>query len=351
MSSPRKSASRPSGAGRFTGSAERERLARVIDRFAGLRILVLADLVADEFIYGEIARVSREAPVVILRHRDERIVPGGGANAVNNLADLGAKPLPVGVVGDDRAGDALLECFRRKNIELGGILRLPGWRTITKTRYLAGWTHTTAQQVLRMDREPGAPLPPPALRKLEAAALRLHKAAAAVLISDYGYGMATPELARKISTAVNQRIPITLDARRGLLRYPPLTAATPNEPELEELFSSRIGTDTRKLEECGKDVLRRMGLEALLVTRGKDGMVLFEPDVKPQYIPIYGTDEIADVTGAGDTVIAVFTLALAAGASFLEAARLANYAGGIVVMKRGTATVTPDELRASIESR
>jgi rfaE bifunctional protein kinase chain/domain len=181
--------------------------------------------------------------------------------------------------------------------------------------------------------------------------LRLHKAAAAVLISDYGYGMATPELARKISTAVNQRIPITLDARRGLLRYPPLTAATPNEPELEELFSSRIGTDTRKLEECGKDVLRRMGLEALLVTRGKDGMVLFEPDVKPQYIPIYGTDEIADVTGAGDTVIAVFTLALAAGASFLEAARLANYAGGIVVMKRGTATVTPDELRASIESR
>ncbi len=331
------------------GRAESERLGKILDRFAGLKILVIADLVADEYIYGEISRVSREAPVVILRHRDERILPGGGANAVNNLADLGAKPLPVGVVGDDRPGQALLDYFRAKKIALSGVVRARGRRTTTKTRYLAGWTHTTAQQVLRMDREAGEPLELAIQRKVEAAARRFQRGAKAVLISDYGYGVASPEFVRAISAAVEKPIPIMLDARHGLLRYPRVTAATPNEPEIEELFATRIGTDTRKLEECGKEILRRMGLEALLVTRGKDGMVLFERDAKPQYIPIYGTDEIADVTGAGDTVIAVFTLALAAGAGFLDAARLANYAGGIVVMKRGTATVTRDELRAAIE--
>ncbi len=344
---------------------EADRLVKILDRFAGLKILVLADLVADEYVYGEIARVSREAPVVILRHREERIVPGGGANAVNNLADLGAKPLPVGVVGDDPAGKTLLEYFRRKKIELSGVICAPGRRTTTKTRYLAGWTHTTAQQVLRMDREPAGPLEPAILRKLEAAAQRFRKDAKAVLISDYGYGAASPDLVRAISAnlarpehrslsppsvlgGLEKPTLITLDARHDLFRYPRVTAATPNEPEIEELFGLRIGTDTAKLEECGRELLRRMGLEALLVTRGKDGMVLFEPERDPQYIPIYGTDEIVDVTGAGDTVIAVFTLALAAGASFLEAARLANYSGGIVVMKRGTATVTREELRAAI---
>ncbi len=333
----------------FGGQVESERLSRILDRFAGLQILVIADLVADEYVYGEISRVSREAPVVILRHRDERIVPGGGANAVNNLADLGARPLPVGVVGDDRPGQALLEYFRRKKIDLSGVLCARGRRTTTKTRYLAGWTHSTAQQVLRMDREAGEPLEPAVLRKLQAAAQRFQKGAKAVLISDYGYGVASPALVRTISGTLEKPIPVTLDARHDLLRYPPVTAATPNEPEIEELFGVRIGTDTRKLEECGEEIQRRMGLKALLVTRGKDGMVLFEPETKPQYIPIYGTDEIADVTGAGDTVIAVFTLALAAGGGFLDAARLANYAGGIVVMKRGTATVTRDELRAAIE--
>ena len=335
----------------FGGQAETDRLGRILDRFAGLKILVIADLVADEYVYGEIARVSREAPVVILRHRHERIVPGGGANAVNNLADLGAKPLPVGVLGDDRPGQALLEYFDQKKIDLGGVVRARGRRTTTKTRYLAGWTHTAAQQVLRMDREAGEPLAPAVLRKLKAAAQRFQRGAKAVLISDYGYGAASPELVRAISATVEKSIPITLDARHNLLRYPQVTAATPNEPEIEELFARPIGTDARKLEECGKEILRCMGLQALLVTRGKDGMVLFEPDRKPQYIPIFGTDEIADVTGAGDTVIAVFTLALAAGAGFLDAARLANYAGGIVVMKRGTATVTREELRAAIERR
>lgn len=330
------------------GKAETERLGKILDRFTGIKILAIADLVADEYVYGEISRVSREAPVVILRHRDERIIPGGGANAVNNLADLGARPLPVGVVGDDPPGQALLDSFRRKKIELSGVIRVPGRRTTTKTRYLAGWTHTTAQQVLRMDREAAEPLAPAVLRKLAAAAQRFQKEAKAVLISDYGYGAASPDLVRAITASLEKPVPVALDARHDLFRYPQVTAATPNEPEIEELFGVRIGTDTGKLEECGKEVLRRMGLQALLITRGKDGMVLFEPQREPQYIPIYGTDEIADVTGAGDTVIAVFTLALAAGASFLDAARLANYAGGIVVMKRGTATVSRDELRAAI---
>jgi len=322
-------------------------LENLVEAFSHQTILLLGDLVADEFVFGEISRVSREAPVLILRHRETQFVPGGGANAANNLADLGARVLPVGAVGEDAAGRALVDYFRRKGLDTSGILRVPGWTTATKTRYLAGWTHTTRQQVLRMDREPLSPLP----MRLQAALGRKARArvrrAGAVLVSDYGYGAVTPALVRQMRSRL-----VTLDSRYALLNYRSagITAATPNEPELEALHHTRIGNDTRKLEQLAARTLRRLHLQALVVTRGKDGMAVFERGHKPQYIPIFGGDQVADVTGAGDTVIAVFTLALAAGATFLEAAQLANYAGGIVVMKRGTATVAREELLAAIWS-
>jgi rfaE bifunctional protein kinase chain/domain len=326
-------------------SADLSRLLDLLEAFPKQTVLVLGDFVADEFVFGEIARVSREAPVLILRHRQTELLPGGGANAVNNLADLGARVLPVAVVGDDPAGDALVEYFREKRVNTAGIVRLRGWATTTKTRFLAGWTHTTRQQVLRVDREPARPLPPRARAALARNAKKLARKANAVLLSDYGLGVVTPALARSLPRRL-----ITLDSRYALLDYTGthVTAATPNEPELETLYRTRIGNDRRKLEQLGSRTLRRLGLAALLVTRGKDGMVLFERGRPPLAIPIYGSDQAADVTGAGDTVIAVFTLALAAGASCLEAAKLANYAGGIVVMKRGTATVTGEELAAAI---
>ena len=324
------------------------RLLEIVEAFPRQHILVLADLVADEFVFGEIDRVSREAPVLILRQQATGRVPGGGANAANNLADLGARIVPVGVVGDDAAGRALLDYFRAKNVSTSGIIALRGWTTPAKTRYLAGWTHTARQQVLRVDRQPSGPLPVKVQRQLELRARREARRAAAILVSDYGFGAITPKLVRKLR--ISAATPIMLDSRYALLdfRRAGVTAATPNEPELEALYHCRIGNDSAELERLGRRALRHLGLRALLVTRGKDGMTLFEPARKPQAIPVFGAEDAVDVTGAGDTVIAAFTLAVAAGATFPEAARLANYAAGIVVMKRGTATVTRAELLAAL---
>lgn len=329
-------------------ASERARLLALLDAFPQQTVLVVSDFVADEFVAGEISRVSREAPVLILRHRESRLVPGGGANAVNNLADLGARVLPVAVVGNDPPGRELLRQFREKGVDVRSIVRLPNWNTATKTRFLARWTHTAGQQVLRVDREP-ASIPAGVLRRIERRARSLAKQADAILLSDYGFGAVTPDLAQRILGRRRHRV-VTIDSRHRLLSFARLgiSAATPNEPELEAQHHTRIGNDVARLVRLGEQTRRKMGLEALLVTRGKDGMVMFERGRRHRFIPIYGTDEVADVTGAGDTVIAVFTLARAAGGSFYEAATLANYAGGIVVMKRGTATVSRDELAAAI---
>ncbi len=332
-------------------TADLSRLLDLVEAFARQTVVVLGDFVADEFVSGEIARVSREAPVLILRHRESAMVPGGGANAANNLADLGARVLPVGAVGQDPAGQRLIEYFRRKGVDVSGIEPVAGWATAVKTRFLAGWTHTARQQVLRVDRGPGSPLPVRAEQRIVRRAQKAARRTSALLVSDYGLGAVTPRVVRATLRGGRPQL-VTLDSRYSLLDYGGLgiTAATPNEPELESLYHTRIGADRVKLERLGRRVLRHLGLSALVVTRGKDGMMVFERGRKPQPIAIYGTDEVADVTGAGDTVIAVFTLALAAGAGFFEAAKLANYAGGIVVMKRGTATLTREELEGAIRS-
>jgi D-glycero-beta-D-manno-heptose-7-phosphate kinase len=326
-----------------------DRLIRIIEDFSKLTITVLGDLIADEFIYGEIARVSREAPVLILRHRERSVVPGGAGNAIYNLADLGVTVLPVGVIGDDEPGRMLLHAFRQKHISVSGIRRIKGRNTITKTRVLAGMTHSPRQQVIRVDREPETPLDRSAVRELVFQARGYVRASDALLISDYGYGAATPEIYELIrSKAPPDGLPITLDSRYRTLAYRGVTAATPNEAELEEALGTRIGTDTNHLLAAGKAIMQKMKLQSLLVTRGRDGMVVFSRSGKPVQIPIHGSDEVADVTGAGDTVIATYTAALAAGADPESAARLANYAGGIVVMKRGTATVSRAELLRAV---
>ena len=329
---------------------EAERLKKLVETFPNLTITLLGDLVADEFIFGEISRVSREAPVLILKHRERTVLPGGAANAANNLADLGVNVLPVGIVGDDEPGRMLLKCFRRKRIPVSGILRDKSYTTVTKTRILAGMTHTARQQVVRVDREPQQAPNPHLTRELYLAARNYAHASDALLVSDYGYGAATPA----IVTALREKgklesTPIVLDSRYRLLQYSGATAATPNEPEVEEALGMRIGQDWNKVIAAGEQIMSRMKLQSLLITRGRDGMVAFNHKHKPVDIPIVGSDQVADVTGAGDTVIAAFTAALAAGAATEEAAQLANYAGGIVVMKRGTATVSREELLQAIE--
>jgi D-glycero-beta-D-manno-heptose-7-phosphate kinase len=328
-----------------------ERWKKIVRSFHEISVTVVADLVADEFVFGEIARVSREAPVLILKHRERTVVPGGGANAVVNLAALGVNVLPVGVVGDDEAGCLLIEQFKHWKISTSGIQRLKGHTTTTKTRILAGMSHTSRQQVVRVDREP-EPLAElhPALLGLVTAAREYATASDALLVSDYGYGAATPRLLAFIkSNGCLENKPTTVDSRYRLLDYQGATAATPNEPEVEEALHVKIGHDNEALLRAGERLMEELSLESLVITRGRDGMVAFEKDAEPVMIPIYGSDQVVDVTGAGDTVIAVFTAALAAGADTVSAARLANIAGGVVVMKRGTATVSSKELLAAID--
>ena len=332
-------------------ASERAALLSIIDRFPRQRIIVLGDLVADEFIYGEIARVSREAPVLILKQREKQIVPGGGANAANNLADLGAQVTPIGVVGDDQEGESLLRYFDHKRISTRRVLRLRSYQTPTKSRILGALSHWQRQQIVRIDREPPGPVDRATRRRLSESVVGILRRASGLLVSDYGYGSTDAtevEFLRRRAVRLGCSIPFTVDSRFGLRNYARVTAAAPNEPEVEEAFGQRINNNLELLHRLGRRILQRQSLQSLLITRGRDGMVLFEARRKPQHIPIFGSDQAVDVTGAGDTVIAAFTLALAAGASCLRAALLANCAAGIVVMKRGTATVTAQELREAI---
>jgi D-glycero-beta-D-manno-heptose-7-phosphate kinase len=331
-------------------NAEAARLNAIIERFPRQRILVLGDFVADEFVFGEISRVSREAPVLILRRREMHTLPGGGANAANNLADLGAKVHPVATLGDDAAGEALAEYFRRKKVDISGLVRKSGWVTPAKTRFLAGWPHTAQQQVLRVDREPDR-LPDATVDALVRNARERLDEASAVLISDYGYGVATPEIIGKVRGRKSWGRAATLDSRYRLHEFAglDLAAATPNEAEIEAAHHDQIAGDTSKLDALARRTMAQLNLNALVVTRGRHGMTVFEKGCAPQALPVFGSDQAVDVTGAGDTVIAAFTLALAAGATMLQAACIANYAGGVVVMKRGTATVSREELLAAVQ--
>jgi rfaE bifunctional protein kinase chain/domain len=329
---------------------ENERLRKIVEAFPKTTVTVLGDLVADEFVFGEISRVSREAPVLILKHRDRKVIPGGAANAICNLADLGVTVLPVGVVGDDEAGRLLLRAFRHRRIPVSGVLKDKSYVTVTKSRILAGFAHTAGQQVVRLDREPAEGPNSHLRRELVLSTREYARASDALLVSDYGYGAATPALLNAVREKRSvANVPVTLDSRHRMLQFSGITAATPNEAEVEEVLGIRVGNDWNRLVAAGDQIVSEMKLESLLITRGKDGMVAFPRRHQPIDIPIFGSDEVADVTGAGDTVIATFTAALAAGADTEEAAQLANYAGGIVVMKRGTATVSRQELLQALD--
>ncbi|PYM51646.1 MAG: sugar kinase [Candidatus Rokuibacteriota bacterium] len=277
------------------------RLRELIPALAGKRVVVVGDIIADEYLYGKPARISREAPVLILRFTDREVRLGGAANATDNVHALGAVATPVGVVGGDEAGQELTRLFAG-----AGISRI--------------------------------------VERVKAAGAR----ADAFLLSDYGYGTVTPRVFETVSEIARRRdLLVTVDSRYDLPRFRGVTAATPNEPEVEELASAEL-SDEPSLEKAGRAVLDRLEARYLLITRGSRGMALLEREGPVTWIPIHGSDQIADVTGAGDTVISAFTTALAAGAAPAEAAWLANVAGGVVVMKRGTAAATPRELLESL---
>jgi rfaE bifunctional protein kinase chain/domain len=325
-------------------------LAALVDALKDRTVAVIGDVVADEFVYGRVARVSREAPVLILEYDSTEIVPGAGGNAANNVAALGGQAALISVVGRDDAGRRLLAALHRR-VDARFVVRPAARETTVKTRILAGGIHSAKQQVVRIDRAVGRPIDRQARAAFERAALAAMLEADAVLLSDYGAGLVTPKFAARVQAMLQRErhpIPVLIDTRYQLLQYHGLTACTPNESEVEQALGVRINDDLETLERAGREILARTGMAAVVITRGSRGMALFQPDSRTVHIPIHGTDEIADVTGAGDTVMATMALALAAGASFEAGAMLANYAGGIVVMKRGTATVTAEELRVAV---
>jgi rfaE bifunctional protein kinase chain/domain len=321
-----------------------------IERMAGVRVLVVGDLVLDEFEYGQIGRVSREAPVLILNHHRTDRLPGGGANAANNIRELGGSPFIVGRLGEDPPGEALTRHLADRGVDVLGLWRDPDYRTPVKRRILAGSPHATMQQIVRVDHGGGDPLraDDPNLRQ---ALDRVPANVRGALISDYGLGLLNPGTIPEITRALAAKgIPIYLDSRSQLRSFHGARAATPNLQEAEAALGEPIGDDPARLQRASTILRDSLHAEAIVVTRGSHGMSLFSAGHDPIHIPVYGTDEVADVTGAGDTVISTFTLAALSGSDYLEAALLANYAGGLVVMKRGTATVARDELARAIET-
>jgi len=329
----------------------RDRLLELVRAFRGRRVLVIADFVSDEFVYGKVERISREAPVLILRYETTDVRLGGGANAVHNITTLGGAPVPFAVLGRDERGRGLRRRLREKGIATSRVVEEPGYETPVKTRVLAGRVHSSRHQIVRIDKAEALGARSRARHAVLQALREYRGDAHGVLVSDYGFGLVTPQLVEAaVAFARRRGVPVTVDSRYGLMRFRGMTAVTPNEPEVEAALGVSIGHDRSRLEGAGKVLLRRLGCEAVLITRGGDGMALFERGKPPLHIPIHGTDEVSDVTGAGDTVIATFTLALASGATPAEASRLANFAGGIVVMKHATATVSADELEAAVRA-
>ena len=319
----------------------------IINGFSAVRVAVAGDLIADEFIYGQIDRVSREAPVLILRYDSAEVLPGGAGNAARNAASLGASVQLVGMVGRDPAGRGLIKALEA-TADVSGVVQASNYVTPVKTRILAGGVHSAKQQVVRIDRAGGG-LTPTAQRRVEKSLVKALGQSDALVISDYGGGLMSPETWQRAMASAGSSTPrvVVVDSRYDLGRFTGITACTPNESEVEALLGVRIDDNRRVLEDAGRELLQRLNCQAVLITRGSRGMALFEQGRPTDHISIVGSDQVTDVTGAGDTVIATFAVALAAGATFGEAARLANYAGGIVVMKRGTAVVTRNELVAA----
>jgi D-glycero-beta-D-manno-heptose-7-phosphate kinase len=323
----------------------------LLGRMAGLRVLVLGDMVADEYITGRPERISREAPVLILTYSDSFIRPGGATNAACNFSRLGAETRVVGVIGDDEMGRHLQAALSDLGIAADGLIVDPGRPTSTKTRILAKGAQEVQQQIVRIDRVDEREVAGSLRDRMIDAAISALREVDALLISDYENGVIGSEIieaclpkARKLGTTV------TVDSHGDLLRFRGVTAATPNQPEAE----SSLGRTLRTEEEVivgGTDLLEAMQAQGILITRGSEGIALFERSQAPYLLPVSLAHEmeVVDPTGAGDTVSAVFSLAVTAGAKMRDAAYIANVAGGEVVRRVGAAALNRSELESALE--
>lgn len=325
------------------------KLPGILENFRNKKIFVLGDYVADEYLFGSPSRISREAPVLILRQVSREVGLGGAGNALNNLICLGCQAIPIGVVGDDEMGEKLSKMVSSMGKDTRFLLKEKGGTTTTKTRVLAGGPHTVRQQVVRIDQGEYDRLSTFNEDQILKTLDHIEMEADALLVSDYQYGVLSSRIIEKVNAiAQNRKIIVTVDSRYQMLKFRDVTALTPNEPEVEEATGISINGRKETVQRCGQSLLTTIRSDAVLITRGNEGMALFLKEGGSHFLPIHGSDEVADVVGAGDTVTAIFTLALVAGGTFPEAMHLANVGGGIVVTKRGAATVNLEELREAI---
>ncbi|MGR3177562.1 MAG: bifunctional heptose 7-phosphate kinase/heptose 1-phosphate adenyltransferase [Candidatus Anammoxibacter sp.] len=321
---------------------------KIINNFKNAKIGVIGDIVADITIFGRPTKLSREAPVIVIKHESESISPGGAGNTVNNISKLGAKVYPVSLIGNDASGNKLVDYFSKdKNVDTNGLFINTLDSTTTKTRILAGDMHTTKQQVLRIDKEPGYSIPVDLEKKIIAYINKINKIVIVWVVSDYGYNMVSDAILKKIKQLAKEKV-VIIDSRKRLKDFKGVTIAVPNESEVEIASGVEVD-DNNNIFGIGKKLLKDMSTDALLITRGNHGMALFEKNGKIEDISICGTKEVTDVTGAGDTVVSILSIAYASGATPILAARLSNYGAAVVVMKSGTATLTQAELIKIIE--
>jgi D-glycero-beta-D-manno-heptose-7-phosphate kinase len=322
---------------------QRQRAEEITSRFAGKRIIVLGDLMLDEFIFGRVRRISPEAPVPVVEVERQTLALGGAGNVVSNLVALGASPVPLGVVGSDSDAQRMRLAFEKLQVNSESLVIDETRPTTLKTRIIA---HN--QQVVRADRENRKAITTEIEDRIIAVFRRQLATTDAVIVSDYSKGLLSARLlAELLPLAMEQQITVCLDPKtRSFSSYQPVTVITPNHQEASEATGITI-EDEQSLVAAGQQILASIDCRAALITRGEEGMALFTKDGAVTHIPTVAR-EVYDVTGAGDTVIATLALALTTGASFAESAILANHAAGVVVGKLGTATVTRNELLATI---
>jgi rfaE bifunctional protein kinase chain/domain len=326
---------------------KRERFIELLETIPSKRVLVAGDFILDEYLIGDTKRVSREAPVIVIDYKESAFHPGGAANAAQNVTAVGAAAEAFGVVGADRYGEVLREILRTRGAGVEGLVETGEIATAVKTRILAGDLHAQKQQVARIDRSYRIARSSPVIEEVRRRALERIGEADAVLISDYAMGVSPGPLSEAlIDAAARRRIPVVVDSRFDLPSYRGATVATPNEVELFDAMNvkKRDGAD---LVALARRAIEEAGLAGIIVTRGSRGMLVCDSLGRVDRIGIVGTPDVTDVTGAGDSVAAIAGLSLAAGAALAEAAEMATYAASVVVMKRGTATMTVEELVAA----
>ncbi|AFY73206.1 D-heptose-7- phosphate 1-kinase [Synechococcus sp. PCC 7502] len=324
-------------------SESNSQLIELIQKFDQAKVLVVGDLTLDEFLTGQVERISREAPVLIIRHEGTKQVPGGGANAIYNLAKLGAKVIAVGIIGNDDQGKALKTIFTEAGINTSGIFIDCDRPTVTKTRISAHARQSVTQQIVRIDRKSDAPISETLQTQL-AQFIQAHiDQVDAIVCSDYGEGVMTEIV---IDAALKHKL-VVVDTQKDLDRYQGATIFTPNLPEAE--LAVGYGISDTNIQTASQDLLKLTNAKQILITRGENGMSLFGQDGNADHIPAFNRTQVFDVTGAGDTVVAALTLALANGGSVWAAAVLGNLAASIVVRQFGTTTTNTTEMLTALE--